>query len=184
MILLSRKIKASKKVLCRKILYQGEDKMKKWIKKIICLARSYICPKKCIKPMSKNKIHFKTALLCVVNRSSTMKEHNCNEHDLFLHPSWLFKHYFDYSGVCLSNEEKIEILHYSRTRLGRQVVQAFLCITNRYMTMKEHGCSPGNFLEGKNHDLLIEHFIENGGAKEFAKRREKFFLKNALTKGI
>lgn len=149
-------------------------------KDVTRLMLSPFCPKKCTGISKKNEVHFRTALLCMVNRGATMKEHGCDEHGLFLHPSWLFKHYFENSGIPLTDQDKIEILRYSRGRWGKQPVQAFLCITNRYMTMREYGCSPESFLREKNHDCLIMHFIANGGAVAFAKRREKYFFKSVL----
>jgi hypothetical protein len=39
------------------------------------------------------------ALTCPVNRFATMREHSCNEYELFLHPEWLIEHYAKYGGA-------------------------------------------------------------------------------------
>lgn len=54
----------------------------------------------------------------------------------------------------------------------KQIVEALTCPINRYATMREHNCD--EWFLYKKPELLIRHFIENGGAKAFAKRREEF----------
>jgi hypothetical protein len=50
-----------------------------------------------------------------------------------------------------------------------QVIEALTCPVNRHCTRVEHNCDDW---ELHNHpEWLIIHFIENGGAVEFAKRR-------------
>jgi len=39
------------------------------------------------------------ALTCPLNRAMTMREHSCNEMDLFNHPEWLIKHYIENGGA-------------------------------------------------------------------------------------
>ncbi len=53
-----------------------------------------------------------------------------------------------------------------------QIIEAFTCPINRDCTRKEHNCDDWHLY--KNPKLLIKHFIENGEAIEFAKRREEF----------
>jgi len=149
-------------------------------KHVVRFFRSLFFQKKHLTTIADLSTHFLTALLCVINRGATMEEHHCNEHDLFLHPLRLFKHYFKYSGVCLSKREKILILKYARSHNGRQVVQACTCIVNLVMTMEEYKCDPQSFLVEKNHERLIKHYIYNGGAKEFAIKRKEFVLKHPV----
>ena len=53
-----------------------------------------------------------------------------------------------------------------------QIIEALTCPTNRHATRVEHDCTDWDLHE--NPRLLIIHFIENGGAKEFSKRRGEF----------
>jgi len=56
--------------------------------------------------------------------------------------------------------------------LHKQVVEALTCPINRHGTRVEHECDD-EWL-GRHPDLLIKHYIENGGAAAFAKRRPEF----------
>jgi len=102
-----------------------------------------------------------------------MGEHNCNEWGLFENPSWLLEHYFQNSGVLLDEDEKKEIFNFLETRNGSQIMEAFLCPLNRHATKEECGLSDEDFLEDSNHTYLLKHYIKNGGAAAFAKKREE-----------
>ena len=39
------------------------------------------------------------ALTCPVNRFSTMREHSCDEWELFNNPGWLIAHYIEFGGA-------------------------------------------------------------------------------------
>ena len=39
------------------------------------------------------------ALTCPVNRFSTMREHSCDEWELFKNPGWLIAHYIEFGGA-------------------------------------------------------------------------------------
>ena len=55
-----------------------------------------------------------------------------------------------------------------------QLVDALLCPVNRDMTRREHSCDDEALW--KNHgEWLIQHYIEFGGAEEWAKRREEYY---------
>jgi hypothetical protein len=51
----------------------------------------------------------------------------------------------------------------------RQVVEALTCPINRMSTMIEHSCNEWTLFEHP--EWLISHYVENGGAAAFAKRR-------------
>ena len=53
-----------------------------------------------------------------------------------------------------------------------QIIEALTCPVNRHATREEHQCDDWHLHENPN--LLIIHFIEKGGAEEFAKRRAEF----------
>jgi hypothetical protein len=57
--------------------------------------------------------------------------------------------------------------------MQRQVIDALTCPVNRDCTRREHGCDDWELW--RNPDWLIDHYIRNGGADEFAKRRADFF---------
>ena len=119
--------------------------------------------------------HIRFAFLCTVNRFMTKCEHyNCTEQDLFNNPGWLIRHYFENSGVKLTDSEKNQIEDFLITRNGRQVTKAFLCPTNRNSVKEEYGLSDDDFLKAKNYNKLIEHYIVFGGAKVFADKKEEF----------
>lgn len=118
--------------------------------------------------------HLVNAFLCVKNRYSTMVEHGCNEYDLFRNPTWLLSHYFEKSGLNFTQEEREEIISFALDgKFGLQVTEAFLCPVNRHCTRVEHNCSDEFFIEGNNYILLLNHFIEKGGAAAFADEREE-----------
>jgi hypothetical protein len=54
-----------------------------------------------------------------------------------------------------------------------QVIVALTCPINRDCTRKEHQCDDWELF--KHPDWLIRHFIENGGAEAFARRREEYY---------
>ncbi|MCC7004420.1 hypothetical protein IT397_00670 [Candidatus Nomurabacteria bacterium] len=54
----------------------------------------------------------------------------------------------------------------------KQIVEALTCPVNRHATRVEHNCGDEELFQHP--EWLIQHFIREGGAKEFAKRREKF----------
>ncbi len=123
--------------------------------------------------ITENVRHLMLAFLCPVNRATTMTEHSCDEMGLFKNPSWLLEHYFQKSGVELSEEEKREVEDFIKTRNGTQITEAFLCPVNRHCTRLECECCDEDFLKGNNYEKLIMHYVLNGGALEFAKKREK-----------
>ena len=51
-----------------------------------------------------------------------------------------------------------------------QIVEALTCPVNRHCTRIEHRCDDWEL--HLHPEWLLEHFIQNGGAVEFAKRRE------------
>jgi hypothetical protein len=55
------------------------------------------------------------------------------------------------------------------------MIEALLCPINRDGTRREHGCDDMGLFN--NPQWLIEHYIQNGGAKEFEKRRRAEFLR-------
>ncbi|MEK9177858.1 MAG: hypothetical protein AAB777_01920 [Patescibacteria group bacterium] len=58
--------------------------------------------------------------------------------------------------------------------LQKQIFDALLCPINRHFTRTEHGCDDWGLW--RNPQWLVEHYINNGGAVEFAKHRAEFFL--------
>lgn len=56
--------------------------------------------------------------------------------------------------------------------MQRQYVEALTCPVNRHCTREERNCDDWELF--KNPGWLLKHFIENGGAVEFAKRRAEF----------
>jgi hypothetical protein len=58
--------------------------------------------------------------------------------------------------------------------LRTQLVEALTCPLNRHGTRVEYNCDDWGLFQ--NPQWLIFHFIENGGAAEFAKRRDNFFI--------
>ena len=53
-----------------------------------------------------------------------------------------------------------------------QIATALTCPINRHATMQKHNCNEWYIHEHP--ELLIMHFVQNGGASEFAKRRKEF----------
>lgn len=51
-----------------------------------------------------------------------------------------------------------------------QIVMALTCPVNRHCSRVEHNCDDWELF--RHPEWLLEHFITNGGAKEFAKRRQ------------
>ena len=66
---------------------------------------------------------------------------------------------------------KIQVFDRSKY-MQRQIIEALTCPINRHFTRLKHGCDDWGLW--RNPSLLINHFIENGGAVEFAKRRADF----------
>ena len=126
--------------------------------------------------------HLAVAFLCPKNRHATMVEHACTEMCLFENPIWLLEHYFKNSGVELTDIDRKDIIDFIETRNGRQITEAFLCPINRHATRLEYKCSDDDFLVDENHNRLIKHYLENGGAKAFALRREKIKTGDCLFK--
>lgn len=56
--------------------------------------------------------------------------------------------------------------------LQRQIVEALTCPINRHCTRLERRCDDWELWH--NPEWLIQHFIDNGGAAAFARRREEF----------
>ena len=56
--------------------------------------------------------------------------------------------------------------------MSEQVRIALTCHINRHMTRLEHKCSDQDLFEHP--EWLLDHFIANGGAEAFAKRRAEF----------
>ena len=58
-----------------------------------------------------------------------------------------------------------------------QIIEALTCPVNRHCTRVEHNCDDWELF--KHPEWLMMHFIENGGAKEFTKRRgnKKYWVK-------
>ncbi len=56
--------------------------------------------------------------------------------------------------------------------MQRQIWEALTCPINRHCTRLEHGCDDWDLFHHP--EWLITHFISNGGAEEFAKRRAEF----------
>lgn len=54
----------------------------------------------------------------------------------------------------------------------KQILEAVTCPINRHGTREEHGCDDWELF--RHPELLIKHFVENGGAAAFAKRRAEF----------
>jgi hypothetical protein len=54
----------------------------------------------------------------------------------------------------------------------KQIIEAINCPVNRHATREEHKCDDWYLHE--NPHLLVIHFVEKGGAVEFAKRRAEF----------
>lgn len=54
----------------------------------------------------------------------------------------------------------------------QQIVESLNCPINRHCTRVEHNCDDWELF--KHPDWLLTHFIEQGGAREFAKRRAEF----------
>jgi len=117
--------------------------------------------------------HVVPAFLCPINREATMIEHNCDEHGLFENPKWLLEHYFEKSGVQINDEDKKIIFDFLETGNGKQIMESFLCPVNRYCTKEEYSCSDEDFMQDKNYERLIKHYIFNGGAVAFAQRRNR-----------
>ena len=101
-----------------------------------------------------------------------MKKKQCSEWVLFENPKWLLEHYFEYSGIVLTDTEKEEIFDFIESRNGAQIMESFLCPVNRHATREEHGCSDEDFIVGSNYNKLIMHYLQNGGAKAFALKRK------------
>ena len=54
----------------------------------------------------------------------------------------------------------------------QQIIEIFTCPVNRHSTRVEYQCSDVELYDHP--DWLIKHFIENGGAEAFAKKRLEF----------
>ncbi len=65
----------------------------------------------------------------------------------------------------------VEVFH-QEMFLKRQMIDALTCPINRHGTRVEYNCDDWGLW--RNPNLLVQHYIENGGAKEFAKRRGEF----------
>lgn len=65
--------------------------------------------------------------------------------------------------------KKLDITRYNHD----QIVDALLCPVNRHMTRVEHGCNDKALWENGG-VWLMEHYINFGGAAEWAKRRERY----------
>lgn len=63
---------------------------------------------------------------------------------------------------------KFDLRKYTRA----QIVDAISCPCNRHCTRVEHSCD--DFELYKHPEWLLHHYIENGGAIAFAKRRKEF----------
>ena len=65
-----------------------------------------------------------------------------------------------------------------------QITIALLCPLNRWATKKKWSERLGRTVDDndlfKNPNWLVEHFIENGSAEEFAKRRPEFLRKREI----
>ena len=57
--------------------------------------------------------------------------------------------------------------------LKRQLVDALTCPINRHGTRVENKCDDWGLW--RNPQLLVDHYIQNGGALAFAARRVEFF---------
>ena len=57
--------------------------------------------------------------------------------------------------------------------MQRQTIDALTCPVNRDWTRREHQCD--DWMLYQHPDWLIEHYIRNSGAVEFAKHRADFF---------
>ena len=64
--------------------------------------------------------------------------------------------------------EKFDLHHFN----DAQVIDALTCPVNRDMTRREHDCD--DWALYKNPGWLLAHYIMNGGADEFRKRRKDF----------
>jgi len=118
--------------------------------------------------------HLVFAFLCPNNRTMTMEEYKCGEMELFENPTYLLHHYFKNSGIVLNEADQYEIEIFLSSRNGKQIAEAFLCPVNRHCTRVEYNCCDGDFIVGKNYERLIIHYVVNGGADAFAKKREGF----------
>ena len=128
--------------------------------------------------------HLMIAFLCIRNRSAVMKKKQCDEWVLFENPKWLLEHYFEYSGIVLTDSEKEELFDFIESRNGKQIAESFLCPVNRHATREEHKCSDEDFVVGNNYNRLIMHYLQNGGAKAFAlKRKEIKGYEDTFSKG-
>ena len=120
-----------------------------------------------MKISNENKIHFQMALLCPNNWHVARKKYKCDDHVVYKHPIWLFRAYFENAKVSLTKEDKLEILLFARTELGRQAIIACVDLLNRHGTMEECECL-GNVQYLKEHpDKPLMHFVTSGGAKAF-----------------
>ncbi len=124
--------------------------------------------------LSKNIHHLVCVFLCPNNRTKTMSECNCNEIGLFENPTYLLHRYFKNRGVLIDDADRYEIEFFLTTRNGRQIAEAFLCPVNRHCTRVENNYCDGDFIKDKNFEKLIMHYVINGGAEAFAKKRESF----------
>jgi len=115
-----------------------------------------------------NLTHVTNAFLCLTNRSTTMIEHSCDEWGLFKNPVWLLNHYFEKSGVKLSDSEKTEILVFLETKEGKEMTEAFLNPENRRGTEEEYSFNNEDFK--RKCYLLIIHYKKHGGVEVLAKK--------------
>ncbi len=70
-------------------------------------------------------------------------------------------------------EARMRIIIFMQTSyLHRQMVEAMTCPINRHGTRVEHGCDDWGLFY--NPQWLMDHYVNNGGPKEFAKRRAEF----------
>lgn len=67
----------------------------------------------------------------------------------------------------------MKTLVFDRVRYARvQLVDALTCPINRHATRLHHNCD--DWFLHQHPDLLLMHYIKNGGAVAFARRREEF----------
>ena len=60
----------------------------------------------------------------------------------------------------------------------KQLVEALTCPVNRYATMVEHSCDEWELFHHP--DWLVMHYVENGGAEAFAKKRSNVRLEATI----
>ncbi len=124
--------------------------------------------------LSKNVHYLVCAFLCPDNRAKTMLEHKCDEIGLFENPEYLLHRHFKNRGMLIDVDDRREMEFFLSTRNGRQIIDAFLCPVNRHCTRVENNYSDADLIKDRNFEKLIMHYVINGGAEAFAKKRESF----------